>query len=215
VIGVLALLAPGSWLLSSILFGIAGLVKETSVLSFAAMPWVANLQKKYARRIALSLLITFLPVTLWILYVYLRIPSGTSGINENLVLPFFGIANKISAAVYNLTTGITDSSLHQSAIFIFEVICPISLLVQALYLAAKPRISSATWRFGIGFVALLSILGENVWIEQFAYCRVLLPLTFAFNLLIHKHEEGKKFIGYYVMGNGGMSCLALYYLKPF
>jgi len=92
------------------------------------------------------------------------------------------------------------------------VLAPLSLCGQAAYLFFRPRFDDATWRMGIGFGLLLLLLGGSVWIEQFGYCRVLLPLTFSFNLLVHKYESGARLAAWYLGGNVGMfwMCMALF-----
>ena len=87
---------------------------------------------------------------------------------------------------------------------LFEVLCPLSLVVQALYLIARPRMNAPAWRFGIAFVLMLIFLSDAVWVKQFAYCRVLLPLTFSFNLLIHEYETGARYATLFALGNQGL-----------
>lgn len=85
-----------------------------------------------------------------------------------------------------------------------ELLAPASLALQALYLVLRPRPSDPAWGLGAGFVVLLLCLGPMVWAEQIAYCRVLLPLTFAFNLVLHAQLRGRAFWAWFVAGNIGM-----------
>jgi hypothetical protein len=82
-----------------------------------------------------------------------------------------------------------------------------------MYLFVKPRFDDEAWRLGIGFVLLLYLLGNSIWVEQNGYCRTLLPLTFSFNLLLHKHEPGTRFTAWYVAGDVGMGWKCFEYLK--
>lgn len=212
VLGVLSVFSNSKWIMAAILLGTSGLVKETSVLSFAAVPWRKRPQGCDVKRLVISTFIIVLPITLWLIYVHVRLPFGSATGAKNFAFPILGIAHKFCSGVHGLTTGWAGASISRQATLLFEVLCPFSLVIQGIYLAVKPRISSQAWRFGIGFVMLLSILGESVWVEQYAYCRVLLPLTFSFNLLIHKHESGTRFATFYLLGNGGMCWLAFQYL---
>ena len=210
VLSIMPLFYNFNWFVSAIRLGTAGLFKETSILSFASIPWREQLQNRDIKRIAISLAIIFLPITFWISNVFLFQPDGTAGGSDNFYFPLVGIASKLFSAITALSGGIENISFNRFGYLLFEFLCPMSLVFQGIYLAVKPRINSQAWRFGIGFVFLLSILGKGVWEEQFAYSRILLPLTFAFNLLIHQYESGTKYAICYVIGNAGMCGLALY-----
>ena len=97
---------------------------------------------------------------------------------NNFNYPLFGIIHKLGGSVSELAIGVGHISFYDQAVLISEIICALSLTVQAIYLFTIPELSSATWRFGIGFAILFTLLGDNVWVNQYAYCRVLLPFTF-------------------------------------
>ena len=211
VLGVLAVVSNSKWIVATILLAFAGLFKETSVLSLAAVPWRERPQGFDIKRMVISALIIVLPITLWLMYVHVRLPFVPGSGAENFAFPFFGIVHKLYSGVHDMAIGWAGAPIYYQVELLFEVLCPLSLVIQAAYLFAKPRIRSEAWRFGIGFAIFLSILGQDVWDEQYAYCRVLLPLTFSFNLLIHKHESGPRFAFWYLVGNGGMCWLVLHY----
>ena len=201
VLGTLAILFFQSKpVVSAVLLGASGLVKETSILSFPAIPWDGRFCWKSLKKLILPGLIACLPLALWLAFIQFRIGDGLAAGSGNFNFPFFGIAQKTIAS--------TQELIGQGSAWygrrLFELLCPLSLLIQMLYLAVKPRLSSAVWRFGIGFAVLLALLGASVWAEQNAYSRVLLPLTFSFNLLIHRHESGWRLGLWYLLGNGGM-----------
>lgn len=208
VVGFLAVVSSRNWIIAAMLLGVSGMIKETSILSFAAIPWGKNPHVPDVKRLLISALIVFSPIALWLMYVHYSLGSGLAAGNNNFTFPFCGIAQKFCSALQGLVTGIAGASPAKQASLCFEVLCPASLVVQAAYLVAKPRLRSEAWRFGIGFVILLSVLGGGVWVEQFAYCRVLLPLTFSFNLLIHEHEFGHRLVTWFLLGNLGMCWLA-------
>lgn len=83
------------------------------------------------------------------------------------------------------------------------------LMIQAIYLLLHCNSRSPVWNAGIGFVLLFLFLGPNVWGEQYAYSRVLLPLTVSFNFLIHKNNTIKWYGAWYIAGNLGMTWMCL------
>lgn len=153
-------------------------------------------------------MILFLPVTSWFIYTHVRFKPGPVAGAGQFALPFSALALKLGGGLRGLSTVFhrSHSKLLES---ISELIAPLSLPVQAAYLVTKPRFHSKVWRFGIGFGLLLSVLGKDVWVEQFGYCGILLPLTFSFNLLIHEHESNRRFMAWYLAGNVGMYAIAL------
>ncbi len=212
VVAVLAVLANCRWIAAAGLLSAAGLFKETSVLSLGVVTWRKGADAFNWQRIALSAAIVMLPILLWIGYIHLRLPTTDSAAATNLTFPFRGIVNKFWGSIVALTGDRAGTSSSGRLVLVFELLCPLSLAVQAAYLVVTPRIDAAAWRFGIGFAALSTILGAPVWAEQVGYCRILLPLTFSFNLLIHKHETGRRYAALFTIGNGGMFWMALLFL---
>lgn len=210
VLGALALFSGNNWIFAASLLGFSGLVKETSVLSYAVISWKNGISKIDINRLFITALLLFLPLAIWLMIVNFRLPSGTEMGIGNFDFPFFGIANKVWNDIHTLLTGGIGASRLDRLKLISEIISVLSLIVQAVYILVNPRFKSAKWRFGIGFVILLVLLGEGIWVEQLAYCRALLPLTFSFNMLIHEHEYGHKYWFWYLLGNGGMGGMLIY-----
>lgn len=192
-------------LISAVLLSASGLVKETSALCFAAIPWDGSFRIRSLKKLIVPGLILCLPLLLWTAYVHVRIADATAARYENFDFPFFGIVQKIFGSLQELIA----QGPARNGRRLFELLCPLSLLVQMLYLVMKPRWRSELWRFGIGFIALLALLGGDVWTEQNGYPRILLPLTFSFNLLIHRYESGWWLGLWYLLGNGGL-CWMLF-----
>ncbi len=204
VLGVLAIYSSRRWVASVALLATGGLFKETAVLCFAAAPWRKESQNWDVKRLAMSFCIVMAPLALWLIYVHFHLP-GSVGVNHNFTWPLVGLAQKLGASVHDVATGWGSGSVSLARLF--EVLCPLSLVVQALYLIARPRMNAPAWRFGIAFVLLLIFLSDAVWVKQFAYSRVLLPLTFSFNLLIHEYETGARYATLFALGNLGMCYL--------
>ena len=207
VLGVAAALTPGTWLIPLCLLSAGALIKETSVLSFATAPWLADGHGRVGRMV-LSAMLLVIPLLLWAAYVHVMMGSADSAGSGNFSWPVWGVFHKLGFALrdlFSVPRGMTAQLAH----YTFEVLCPLSLCTQAVYLFIHPRVRMPAWRLGIGFAALLVVLGPNVWVEQNAYCRVLLPLTMAFNLLIHQHEQGRAYRAWYIAGNTGMAWMLL------
>lgn len=188
------------------LFGLTVLCKETSLLSC-----LAPLSQAGGWRRAVWLLPgLLLPAVLWWAYVSLTMHAGSVAGNDNFALPGVALAGKLAAAARVLVDDWAGLSPGGRFFALVELLAPASLTLQALYLALRPRPADPAWGLGAGFVVLLLCLGPTVWIEQIAYCRVLLPLTFAFNLVLHGHLRGPAFWAWFVAGNIGMTgALAL------
>lgn len=187
------------------LLSASGLIRETSVLCFAAIPWDGSFRIRNLKKLIVPGLILCLPLLLWTAYVHVRIADAMAARYENFDFPFFGIGKKITGSLRELMA----HGPARNGRRLFELLCPLSLLIQMLYLVVKPRWRSEFWRFGIGFVVPLALLGGDVWTEQNGYPRILLPLTFSFNLLIHRYESGWRLALWYLLGNGGMCWLLL------
>ena len=194
---------------SSIRIAIAGLVKETSIISLIATNWINKNKKIQFRNIVISATLIAIPTILWHYYVNFRFGSPSASGLHNFGWPLTGIVDKIYNSFHALYFIDDDVKFTQKIYLFFELICPISLLVQAIYLLLFPKFTNQFWRFGIGFVFLLIMVSPYVWNEQYAYTRVFLPLTFGFNFLIYKVETGRRFFFLYGLGNIGLSMIAL------
>lgn len=202
-LGVAALLARAGGPAPPWLLGLSALFKETSVLSFGAALVGGTGRPGLLSRHALATAATMsLPLMAWLAYVHLALPGGTGLGHGNFDLPLAAFAEKIRNATYGLNMAREGMWI---AYWLLELLGPFSLAMQALYLFLKPKTADPAWAFGIGFAVLLVFLGDSVWAEQHAYCRVLLPLTLAFNLLVHASERGARFWGWFVAGNLGLT----------
>jgi hypothetical protein len=213
VLGVLAVFFNHQWVACAFFLGGAALVKDTSALSFAAAPLFKKGNPLNIKRVLVSLLIMVLPIALWVVYIQVRMTGGSDvGINQ-FAVPFSGLGHKLWKASHDFAGVFLQGPVHQQAYYVFEVLAPLSFVIQAAYLIAKPRFDDEAWRLGIGFALLLCLLGSSPWVAQNKYCRILLPLTFSFNLLLQKHEPRTRFAAWYVAGNVGMCWKCLKYLK--
>ena len=209
VLCVLAVWVSRRWVVASSLFGIVGLFKETSLLSMISLIWPQQENELVSKRIFLSAVIICLPFGLWYLYIKFSFPLTTVHGLENFGLPFLEVAKRIHSSWGELFQGFSGAPKVIKGFLLFEALCPLSLMVQTIYLFYKFRPSSKTWRMGIAFAVLSLCLSWLQWREQPGYTRVLLPLTAAFNLLIHEHEGRWSFYIWYALGNVGMAWMLL------
>ncbi len=206
VLGVLALwLATSRAPASSVLMAASGLTKETALLALAALlDWKGRSARAIvARNLAVSL-VAILPLALWVAYVHARLGFGQPGGSGNFALPFAGLGEKLPAAALHMIEGLPSLPLIALADRSLEFLAPASIAVQAAFLLLRPRLSDPAWRFGVGFALLVLVLGPAVWAEQAAYTRSVLPLTFAFNLLVHRLESQRAHFFWFTAGNFGL-----------
>jgi hypothetical protein len=193
----------GRWLMA-----LSALTKETSLLSFIAVSgWrpVAN-PRVWWRSFGVLLLMT-LPLLLWIGWVYLRFGQISSGQSGNFAWPGVALWSKLSTATSQLS-GQSGPGLPLAGFRALELVAPLSLLVQSLYLLVRPDPRSTLWLYGIGFAVLFWLIGPPVWAEQGAYTRVLLPLTLSFNLLLLERRP-TGFPYWFTAGNIGLCSMTL------
>ena len=89
----------------------------------------------------------------------------------------------------------------------------LALTVQLIYIVLRPQWRDPWWRTGLVYAGLMLCLGSAMW-EGYpgAACRVLLPLTLAFNVLAVRRRAA---IGWLLLGNlSVVSGVQLMWLAP-
>jgi hypothetical protein len=157
---------------------LAVLSRETSVLGLAGLlsrPW-------FSRRNVAAVIAVAAPLALWLAYVRWRVGPADAGWS-NLTLPVVGWIEKLIASSHALQT-VQDRPLAWTTFF-----ATLALSVQALYVVTRWQWTQTWWRLGAAYTLLFLTLGTAVW-EGFpgAATRVLLPLTLAFNVLVHRQR---------------------------
>jgi hypothetical protein len=156
--------------------------KETNLLGSAAL--LPASPAKDARQWGLAILrglLTVLPLALWVLYIAVNVGgrAGDAGA-RNFDWPLVAYARKWRE--------IADSLPEVSVVNagpLWSLVMLAALTVQFLYLVLRPKWEQAWWRIGISYAVLMVFLGDAVW-EGYpgAASRVLLPMQFAFNVLV-------------------------------
>ena len=178
-----ALLESGRPWWGSLVLGISGLGKETSVLCGSALeppaPRDPRAWAAWLGRVAVMLL----PLSLWLSCLRLWLgPGGEFGV-RNFSAPFAGVSRKLASAVSGLAA--EGRPLHSVAAL--DLLVLVGLLAQFLFFASRIRRSDTWWRVGASTGLLMVFLGDAVW-ESYpsAAARVLLPMTLAFNICVPK-----------------------------
>ncbi len=160
------------------LIAAAALARETSLLAIAGMlrrPWLSGAN---VARVAIAIV----PLALWLVYIRWLFGPGDPGWS-NLMRPFAGLAGKVNADV--------AAAWHHGdrPLAWTTLAATVGLIVQALYIAARPRIDEGWWRIGAVYAILMIFLGRQVWAGfPGASTRVLLPMTLAFNVLVIRNR---------------------------
>ena len=137
------------------------------------------------------------PLLIWLLYV--QLVFGTKGRFmgwQNFGLPVLG---GLQAAIQWVQGILTPRDVLRS---FTNLVALISVAAQSIFLIRHPSVEDPIWRLGIPSAVLFWFLGGSVLIEDYAFTRALLPLTFSFNLLLlHRKEQ---FLRWYIVGNVGL-----------
>jgi hypothetical protein len=175
----------------------AVLTKETAILSVFryVLPWRGERRRWLPNMILL--VVAVLPMLMWSWYVTQKVGSDRIGLG-NFDFPWSGFFGKVHQ---EWMTAITDFPRLPW----LELIAPLSLLTQVVWMAAYGDSQSRWWWFGVGFVPLFMLVGHHVWATQSAYSRCLLPLTISFNVMLYQANlPTSRHRWWWVLGNLGL-----------
>jgi hypothetical protein len=193
-LAVMALERGRSWIASSVL-GIASLGRETNLLA-ASILAPSRWSWSAAAKSAMQVVVVMVPLVIWFDYLYslYRDRIYTSG--STISLPFAGLAWKAGivwtdAAARGLRAFATASALTLA-----------SVMVQSVYVLARPAWRNPWWRLAVAYVTLLPFLGWPLWDgEPGTVARVMIPLALAFNVLLRDCRESRSFWPLLIGGN--------------
>jgi len=192
-LAMLALERGRSWTTAAIL-GLAGLGRETNILGAVALLNRVPDSWNAASDLARKAVVILAPLLLWLAFLLVTHPTlfvyGTGG--ANFAAPLTGYAGAVSATVSTLRVEGWQSWA------IFELLALVSLTVQAVFLGVRRQWTSPWYRVGLAHVALMLVLGPEVWESSRAFARVLLPMNVAYNLLL---PRGRAFWPLAMAGN--------------
>lgn len=166
---------------------LAAFSKETSLINAATfLSFQRSSKAPFTRQLVFGCIagaIAVISLGLWMLYASSVFPITVNS-SDNIGLPFGG-----------LYRGLVDSFVQLSADsgefsrYFFRILAIIGLLFQLAYLALNPIPQNRLWILGILYGVLFLTLGDAVWRGYWAGCRIALPLTFAFNILLSSKNK--------------------------
>jgi hypothetical protein len=184
--------------MGALVMGIAGLGKDTSVIGAAALePPIGPGRQAWGRWICGAALVIG-PVALWAVCLRLWVgPGNTVGV-RNFAGPFAGLTRKILGVLSSAAT----EPLAITSVSWLDLLALAGLLAQFFFFALRIRPRDPWWRLGIAYAVLLAFLGDAVWQGYpTAAARVLLPMTFAFNVAVPRRGAWAFLL---VLGNIGL-----------
>lgn len=179
VLAILAVERGRSWL-GAVLMGFSGLGRETNLAASGILVERVPQTRVDALHLAGKLLVAALPFLLWVLYLRSLYHAFTYSNPDNFAFPFAGYFTKWMVTIDALRTSGWWGSYAR-----FNLLALVGITTQAGFLLARREWSSPWWRMGTAYVALMPVLSFAVWGgDPGAATRVLLPMSFAFNVLI-------------------------------
>jgi hypothetical protein len=179
---VLALVAieHGRVWLSSAILGMSGLARETNLLAAVMLTPGDRRAPVMVAKATLGACVIVLPLFLWLTYVQAHFGGDGMGL-RNFALPLSAYIEKWQVTLAEIGERGWRWWAH------FSLYALISLTVNALFLLRRVQWRDPWWRVGAAYGAMLVVLGPSVW-EGYpgAATRVVLPLPFAFNVLLFK-----------------------------
>ncbi|MDQ8200464.1 hypothetical protein QEH56_20025 [Pelagicoccus enzymogenes] len=165
---------------------LAALSKETSLINAATFLSPSESEpstfKKRLLHGCIAGAIALASLGLWMLYVSSVFPL-TVNASDNIGIPFAGIYRGLAESFQELAaSGFSDR-------YFFRILAIAGLLFQFAYLLAKPSPRNRIWTLGILYGCLFLTLGDAVWRGYWAGCRIALPLTIAFNILLSSKNK--------------------------
>jgi hypothetical protein len=180
-----------TWALASIV-GIAGLGRETNLLGASLLRWPRT-WKEWLRT-AGALVVIALPLLVWQDYLFSIYRRGSLAGGDQIAAPAAAFLRSWNDSTYL----VWHHGLRTPAVLSLAVV--ISLTVQAVFLAWSRAYRNVWWRLALGYAVLMLIVDIVVW-EGYpgAITRIVLPMTFGFNVLLAQQRAG--FWIWFVSGN--------------
>ena len=189
----MALSERGRLWASAGVLGLAGLGRETNVLGAVGLP--SQMTPRGMVRLLGALLVVALPLLVWQDYIY-AIYRGASTVAgaEHITPPLVAYGRKWQSTLVD--AGRLGAWSHAGATLLVIV----ALTSQAAYLVWTREWREPWWRLAAAFAVLMLVVDDAVWEgHPGAIVRVVLPLTFGFNVLLRRATV--RFWPWYVAGN--------------
>jgi hypothetical protein len=181
--------------------GASGLGRETNLFGLTLLPRPRT-RRQWMATVA-AVVVAIIPLLLWQDYLF-SIYRRHSFTNQNqLAMPFSALLRKWDV----IASGLMRNGPSPSRVL--ALLATLGLNVQAVFLLASYRThrDSVWWRLAMPYVVLMFVLNFAVWSGYpGAASRVLLPMTFAFNILLNRGAT-RYFWLWYALGNAAL-CYA-------
>jgi hypothetical protein len=197
-----ALSGGTAWLMVSM----AILTRQTSLLFLLRFAWPLPKDRAELVQLAMRAAFAVTPLALWLAYIYYTL--GPSYQNTGaLGWPFQGWAAHVHAKWKALSVApflFPFDHMITRIWSLFEFLAPLSLMVQVCYLAVWRSPRCPFWRMGVGFAVIFVCSTVVIFGEQIDYCRIVLPMTIAFNIGLMR-QSGRAFAFNFIAGNLGLA----------
>lgn len=188
-------------------FSLAMLTREASLTSAGCL--IRN-EDRFDFRTAIKLfgLITagIFPWVMWMLYIRWRLGAMEMGGGAVSVEVFTSYLQAWGAK----WEGLKELPIRWGLFYfsnwersVWEILALSSISFQAGWIAIRWKLRSPFWWMALGNLLYIPIMGSDGFSEQEGFCRILLPLTVGFNLVLSENR-GKWFWVWFVLGNVGM-----------
>jgi hypothetical protein len=193
------------------MMSMAILTRETSAMFLLKFAWPLPKDRNEVFALAFRATLVIAPLALWLVYVQYTFGSSFQDIGA-FGWPFRGWALHVYANWQTLCA--TPLKLELGSIIdwewrLFEFIAPLSAMVQAIYFVIWRSPRCAFWRMGVGFAVMFIFFTSIIFEEQIAFCRIVLPMTIAFNIGLMSWR-GSAFAFAFTAGNLGLVWAFIY-----
>ncbi len=164
------------------LIGLGALAKDINLLWAPVMAIPGFWTHRHWREWTIWSALIAGPLALWLIYVAGQLDFGDIGGGGNFSMPLAGYVEKWYFTLAELNRDGWNSFAR------FSLLTTTGITTQVVVLCTALAWRNAWWRVGVGSAVLMIFLGPAVW-EGYpgASTRVLLPMTFAFNMVLPRN----------------------------
>jgi hypothetical protein len=188
-----------------LMMAMAILTRETSALFLLKFAWPLPKDRREVTALTFRAALVMAPLVLWLVYVHYSFGSSFQDTGA-FGWPFRGWALHVYTNWKALTRTPFKFDLNSMINWewrLFELLAPLSAMVQACYFAIWRSPRCAYWRMGVGFAVMFIFFTPVIFEEQIGFCRIVLPMTIAFNIGLMR-QQGSAFAFNFFAGNLGL-----------
>ena len=190
----------GRPVIASLITGVAGLARETSVLAGAVLLRFVRRTPRSWLMLAACALLCAMPLALWLDYLRSIYHGDTLAGGDHITRPFSGLLWKLESLGHALARGRLTAPVRD------DVTAFVAFVSQSAWLVwyfVKRRAAPPWALAGAAFLLLTVVTHQAVWEgTPGAYTRVAMPLTIGVNVLLSREEHAPWWI--IVLANAAM-----------